>query len=520
MTIDRRELLAGLAATALASAWEAGEVVHSLPTANDRRILVKASFRRTQARTPFLKVDGRLIAGKPTDTGGLFWSFDADQLQPARPYNLQLLSAAKKALCAPWTLKTLPDPDDRPQRLRLLIYTCAGGDERLIANNGKKNYLSLVQRGRLLDRALSFQPDAVIANGDHVYWDLRQSTHPARYTASAVEATGKFVRHLPVLGTPNETVLRHVGDQQIANLYGTRLRGLPVFFLQDDHDYFENDDADDKMVTFPPDHFMLQLGRATRRLYYPEFLPVRTQPLGLPGSSAADTPAGTGESFGTLRFGRLAELLLYDCRRYLSLAGLNSLVIPREAEDWIHSRMADPALDHLVHIPSQPPGWSAGKWGDWYPDILAADGSLTINKPKPYWQTGWLAQHDRLMKAASAQRQRTPLFISGDMHSIAEGHISRSGQVDLRANPVVSILPGPLGTGQSWPSRARGVRAIPPHHLDIDEKQSCLEENGFLLLDFFPEKAVAKYFRWRPEMGDEAFATLAPFRETEMRRPS
>ena len=70
--------------------------------------------------------------------------------------------------------------------------------------------------------------------------------------------------------------------------------------------------------------------------------------------------------------------------------------------------MADPALDHLVHIPSQPPGWSAGKWGDWYPDILAADGSLTINKPKPYWQTGWLAQHDRLMKAASAQRQRTP----------------------------------------------------------------------------------------------------------------
>ena len=155
MTIDRRALLSGLAATALASAWEAGEVVHILPTANDRRFLVKVSFRRKQERTPFLKVDGRLIAGRPSDTGGLFWSFDADQLQPARPYSLQLLSASKKALCAPWTLKTLPDPDERPQRLRLLIYTCAGGDERLIAANGKKNYLSLSQRGRLLDHRAS-----------------------------------------------------------------------------------------------------------------------------------------------------------------------------------------------------------------------------------------------------------------------------------------------------------------------------------------------------------------------------
>ena len=150
--------------------------------------------------------------------------------------------------------------------------------------------------------------------------------------------------------------------------------------------------------------------------------------------------------------------------------------------------MADPALDHLVHIPSQPPGWSAGKWGDWYPDILDADGSLTIYKPKPYWQTGWLAQQDRLMKAASAQRQRTPLFISGAMHSIAECHISRTGQVDLRANPVVSILPEPLGTGQSWPSRARGVRAVPPHHLGIDEKHSCLEENDFPCLISSPKR--------------------------------
>ena len=49
--------------------------------------------------------------------------------------------------------------------------------------------------------------------------------------------------------------------------------------------------------------------------------------------------------------------------------------------------------------PSNPPGWTAGKWGEWYPDVLGDDGKLTTKKPKPYWQPGWLKQHDRLMEA-------------------------------------------------------------------------------------------------------------------------
>ena len=522
--MQRREFISGLAAAAMPAAnaaiWNAGEVRHILPTANDRRILLKVSFRAKQQRPPSLGIGGRLIPGNQTDRDGRFWAFDAGKLQPGHPHELQLLNAAKKPLCDPWTLKTLPDPSERPRKFRLLIYTCAGGDERLTGRNGNKGYLTLTQRGALLDRALSFQPDAVIANGDHIYWDLRQSTHPQKYTPQVVAKIGHFVRDQPVLGTPNEDVLRNVGDQQIAGLYGTRMRSLPVFFLQDDHDYFENDDADEQMVTYPPDHFMLQLARATRRMYYPEFLPDANRPLGLPGASAPDTPAATAESFGTLRFGRLAEFLLYDCRRYLTLAGPNAVVIPREVENWITTRIADPATDHLIQIPSMPPGWSAGKWGDWYPDILASAGSLTIEKPKPYWQQGWAAQHDRLMKAASEQRTRIPMFVSGDMHSIAEGRILRTGNVDLRANPVTSILPGPIGTGTSWPSAARGVRAIPPQHIEMEEKQPCLEENGFLIMDFFPEKVGIKYFRWRPRNGDESIASLAPFRTTELKRPS
>jgi len=111
------------------------------------------------------------------------------------------------------------------------------------------------------------------------------------------------------MGTPNEMVFLRATGPQILPLYGTRCRSTPVFFLQDDHDYFDNDEADEKIVTFPPDHFMLALARATQRQYHPEFLPDPERPPGLPGASAADRPPGVSECFGTLRFGNLAEVL-------------------------------------------------------------------------------------------------------------------------------------------------------------------------------------------------------------------
>ncbi len=499
------------------SRWDAGSVLHVLPTVSDRRFLIKASFSEKLTNAPYLRAGNRLRRGLQTDRHGCFWSFDIDGLEPSRPYELQFLNSRKKALCAPWTLKTFPAPGDSPSRFRVLIYTCAGGDERISLPNGKTNYLSIAQRSRLLDRAMTYAPDAVIANGDHIYWDLRQGTHPPRLTPQMLAATGDFRRDQAVLGTPNEDLLRLVGDQQIRRLYGSRFRGVPVYFLQDDHDYFENDDADEKMVTYPPDHFMLQLGRATRRMYYPEFLPDEGRPAGLPGASALDSPAATGECFGTVRFGRLAEILLYDCRRYLTLAGHNAVVIPREAEDWITARLSDPSVEHVVQLPSQPPGWSCGKWGDWYPDVRDS-ATLTVSKAKPYWQPGWMSQHDRLMKAAFDAKAHVPLFISGDMHSIAEGRILRSGKLDFRSNPVISILPGPIGTGENWPSNARGIRAVPPHHLEMDEKQPCLEENGFLLVDFEVSKITARFFRWSRSMPDSVIDQLQPYREREYAR--
>jgi hypothetical protein len=333
-----------------------------------------------------------------------------------------------------------------------------------------------------------------------------------------VRAVGTFDRTLPVLGTANETIHQRVCEAQIRSLYGNLFHGIPTFFLQDDHDYFENDDATDEMVTFPPDHFMLQLGRASRRLYFPEFLPDSNRPLGLPGASAPDTPLACGESYGTIRFGRLAEILLYDCRRYLTLAGPNAVVVPPETEGWLTARMADREVHHVVQVPSMPPVWSAGKWGDWYPDFLDDQGVLGVTKPKPYWQTGWLAQHDRLMKAASAMPDRTPLTISGDMHAIAEAAVQQCGTLDLSANPVHVALPGPISTLNGWPSGGRRTLPLPAQHVKIDAAIPALEENGFMIADFTPASIRLSFFRWSPALPETAIDSLAPFQEIELKR--
>jgi len=513
--MNRREFLLSSAA---AAAWQPGSVTHLVPAVNHERLLLKASFAGAPAGTPVLRVGQRVAAGRMSDTAGRFWQFDVTGLAPGTPHTLELFDGRKRALCDVWKVATFPEPGTAAARFRLLIYTCAGGDERAINPSGLKVYHPIARRQRLLDRALTFQPDAVIANGDHIYWDLRQTGAPPGYRDELVRSVGRFDRTLPVLGTANEDVLKRVAQEQIGRLYGTRLRSTPAYFLQDDHDYFENDDANERMVTFPPDHLMLQLGRGTRRLYFPEFLPDANRPVGLPGSSAPDAPAGTSEAYGTLRFGQLAEILLFDCRRYLTLAGQNAVTIAREAEDWIKARMAAPGAAHVVNVPSMPPVWSAGKWGDWYADILGADGRLTHKVPKPFYQPGWTAQHDRLMQASSAMEERVPLWISGDMHAIGEARIVRTGKVDLSRRPVHAILPGPVSTLNGWPSQGRRTHPYPSLHVTVEERLPAVEENGFLLVDFTFDTMVTRFFRSPVTQPVEEIDRLEAFREIEYKR--
>ena len=192
-----------------------------------------------------------------------------------------------------------------------------------------------------------------------------------------------------------------------------RLPFHPVFFLQDDHDHFENDDATDEIVTFPPTAFMLRLARATQQLYYPEFLPDAARPGGLPWAGSGDRDRGLSESFGTLRYGRLAEVLLYDVRRTMTLAGPSAVFVDPEVERWLRDRTASTDTTHLVHAPSNPPGWSAGKWGEWYPDILGADGKLTTKVPNRTGKRAGWPKHDRLRTVSHHAAASTWLSTDG-----------------------------------------------------------------------------------------------------------
>jgi hypothetical protein len=502
--------------------WNSGDVAHLLPTVNHQRFLIKASFRSSHRAPPALLVDGRKIPGRSADTRGLFWTFDATDLQPSRRYGLQILDARGRAVCDSWPLATFPSPSENPKSLRLLIYSCAGGHDILSDHNptdiSTHRFLTLAVRKRMLSRAMSFAPDGVVANGDHIYWDLSTVRADLLGISPAAKAyAGEFDRTLPVLGTPNEEVLKKAVGPQIADLYGTMMRSTPVFFLQDDHDYFENDEADDKLVTFPPDPFVLNLARASQLMYYPEFLPDAHRGMGLPSASASDRPDGVSESFGTLRYGRFLELLLYDCRRYMTMTGPSATFVPLLIEQWIKARMAGSDAIHVVNVPSTPPGWSAGKWGEWYVDMDGGNQRLTTAISKPYWQSGWRLQHDRLLQAASSMRGRIPLFISGDLHSIAEARVFRTSDIDLRTNPVVCVLPGPLGTGRpGWPSLVRGLRGLPPAGLDVEEGLPALEENGFTIADFTPERVTLRYFKWKLGVPEAALDMLEPFRVTEL----
>ena len=184
------DLFAQSVATPLPSgaAWDPGSVRHLLPTVSDSRILIKASFNAPLPAAPTLRIGETSVPGRMSDTRGEFWHFYATDLRPGHTYQLSIVRDHGRPVCEPWELATFPAPDERPGQFRVLFFSCAGGHEAM-------KFLPPAVRNRLLRRALSFQPQAAVANGDHVYWDLLSPLTSKRYGASA-EAE-KIAEHHP-----------------------------------------------------------------------------------------------------------------------------------------------------------------------------------------------------------------------------------------------------------------------------------------------------------------------------------
>ncbi|NOX51934.1 MAG: hypothetical protein GXP16_15570 [Gammaproteobacteria bacterium] len=540
----RRNLLAGLAylpgSLALTPAfaaddptWYAGKLKHLIPAASHNRIQIKCSFTESLKETPFLKIGGRKIKGVNTDSARAFFCFDVTDLQPDRVYLLQLVNEHNKTLCDEWPLRTFPSPDANPSDMRLLLYTCAGGHPLMDTGEGPA-FLPLDIRQRLLRRALSFSPTAVVANGDHIYWDQRtwlESEHPGRRAISQALYTqvGLLDREALARSGSNEVALKAAAGPQIADLYGVMLRSTPGYFVNDDHDYFENDEATEHFVTLPPARYQIEFARYVRNLYLPEFLPDVSRPLTLSGTGAADRPFGVSESFGTLRYGKLFEACMYDCGRFLSLKGKHGGLVPDEVERWLIARTQDESIAQLIHIPSHPMGWTAGKWREWYPDVAdrsntipteVGDGryALTTDQPKYMWQSGWWKQHQRLFAALTQQRRRPALMFSGDLHASAHGIVEHSGSLQGADNPLHTFLTGPIGTRVGWPSQMRGTAPQVAKHLQMVEVAPVIEKNGFTLLDVTSDAVRVRLFAWREGENPSVIDSLQPYHDTKIAR--
>ena len=530
----------GTARTAPAAAnvddgWRRGDLQHLVPGASHERIVIKCSFRHPRT-PPTLRVDERRVRAQATDTEGRYFAFDVAGLAPDHTHILQLLDEGDEALTDSWPLATYPAPDASPDSVRLLAYTCAGGYPTY--NTEPEPFLSLALRQRLLARALSFRPHAAIAIGDHVYWDqrtqLESSREAVRERAEAWYAQrGRLNQRLPAKGTANEAVIKQAVEPQFAELYGVMLRSTPSYFVSDDHDYYENDEATDRFVTLPPHAYQLSFARFTRELFMPEFLPDPARPQLMSGAGAGDRAPGISESFGTFRYGNLVEALIYDCARFLSLKGDVAGLVPPEAEAWLAARTADESVRHLFHVPSHPFGWSAGKWREWYPDVAdVGEGDtavaqintggeafgLTTKRSKFLWQRGWFLQHQRLLAALAAQNHRAGIVISGDLHATGHVKVAQSADLDLGANPVHAILAGPLGTGRGWPSASRGTVPLIATGLEVDEVAPVREKNGFALFDIDPEEVTVRLFEWRRGEAEDEIDRLMPYHTHVIRR--
>ena len=166
---------AGLAAmprwsTAADEAWNAGRLEHLLPAASHDRIAIKATFAEAPEGPVFLNANGRCVVGRPTDSDGRFFAFDIGDLEVDVEHTLQLVNAGGDALCDPWPLRTFPDPDARPEHVRLLAFTCAGGHPA-----DTYWFLPLEIRRRLMRRAKSISAIAASSPAASAFWRRRRS---------------------------------------------------------------------------------------------------------------------------------------------------------------------------------------------------------------------------------------------------------------------------------------------------------------------------------------------------------
>jgi hypothetical protein len=505
--IDRRGVLRGASALGLGGMFMGGvawsdplsPVRTILPSASPDTLALKVLLDVPPAGAPVLRIDGRAVAAQRMDSDGYAWGFFQNGLKPATAHELQLTTADGKPLRAPWQLKTLPAPDAEPESFRVLFFTCAGGD-----TDPQAQFLDMAARRALLDRAISFAPDLAVANGDHIYWDLntallwRGDAASHARTAALYHRIAWIDQDSAFDSDTNRQSLNTIIGRQIAALYEDRFASIPLLFIADDHDYFENDNGGEWGYSFPPRPFILKLQQRTAAMAYPYAL----HRPSLAGGRQ------TSETVEAVRIGKLAELALFDCRRGWNESPFGGVLFP-DVEAFLIERLKKSDAAQYIHVPSNPMAWTAGKIGEWYEDKPPAN---VTNSDKGYWPPSWWDQHQRLVRALTDQPSRPAITISGDMHASGAKRVTASGDIDMSRNPLEALLSGPIGTGEpGWPSHGRGVFPKLPERLVGTDVAVTEERNGFTLFDVRRDHIDVRQFRWRPPEPIAAIAALQSY---------
>ena len=476
------------------------KVNHILASVSHEKLAISVSLSKKTTKLELMLDNKVIIKGIQKDRIGTNWQFISDKLLSDKSYKLRLISE-EEPIYKSWNLKTFPSTDAKVESVSIMAFTCAGGPEGFKIS-GKEVFKPLKFRQKVFAEGLSMNPDFAISIGDHIYWDLRRENAPQVgrknklikfFLGSYIGLVyGSFNRSEEAGSSKNEKVLKNIGNDQIASLYGTRFKSTPIFFIPDDHDYFENDDAEEKLVTFPADDFSKDAFKQMADLFYPPLL---------------DTPDGQPKrKIGRIRYGNAFEGLIADCAGDMTLGDKKALLISKKNEEWLLSRIDQSKAKTLAFIPSHPFGYTAGKWREWYPDVVAEEGasgtvinellsgnkgSLTTEVNKYLWQEGWFFQHQRLIKAIS-ERKGSRFVFSGDIHAIGAVSIIKSGKLKLK-NKLKSFLVGSVGSSSAgWPSFARGITAESPENLACESIYEVKEENGFTFFNISKDKVLAE----------------------------
>ena len=89
----------------------------------------------------------------------------------------------------------------------------------------------------------------------------------------------------------------------------------------------------------------------------------------------------------------------------------------------------------------------------------------------------------------------------------------------LAGREVPGFATDTAGTGNVWPSNARGTPPLSAGHLKLESPAPIEEKNGFTLVDITEDEVRIRLFKWRREFNEPSeIDQLTPYHDVRVKR--